>query len=54
VQCVVCLDASANCVLHPCGHLCMREACSKKIEPKCPVCRKDIQVCTRVCGQAWS
>ena len=31
-ECVVCLDAPKNCLLIPCGHLCVCETCAERIE----------------------
>lgn len=40
-ECCVCMDAEANIVFIPCGHLCACQECSKEIS-FCPMCRKGI------------
>ena len=38
-QCVVCLDQHASVVIVPCGHLCVCQLCSSRLQQQCPVCR---------------
>lgn len=40
-QCKICYNASINCVLIRCGHMCTCLDCSSQLE-KCPICRKHI------------
>eukprot|EP00298_Acanthocystis_sp_HF-20_P015926 c21320_g1_i2.p1 GENE.c21320_g1_i2~~c21320_g1_i2.p1 ORF type:complete len:396 (-),score=130.75 c21320_g1_i2:62-1249(-) len=41
--CVICMNAPISCVLVPCGHYCLCEACSASLPSKrCPVCRGEI------------
>lgn len=40
--CVVCQDAPREVVLLFCGHFCVCQACSTKINDKCPVCRQEV------------
>jgi hypothetical protein len=40
-ECCVCMDAEANIVFIPCGHLCSCQECSKEIS-FCPICRTGI------------
>lgn len=40
-DCVVCMDAKANQVFVPCGHLATCGPCAKSLD-KCPVCRRPI------------
>ena len=41
--CTICLDAIANAVLVPCGHICCCYDCSTAfITGKCPICRADV------------
>uniref|UniRef100_H2YX87 RING-type domain-containing protein n=1 Tax=Ciona savignyi TaxID=51511 RepID=H2YX87_CIOSA len=47
-ECSLCVDAPANIAVYDCGHVCLCEACSKKLLqverfPKCPICRKMIK-----------
>nr|XP_009859191.1 neuralized-a protein isoform X2 [Ciona intestinalis] len=47
-ECSLCVDAPANYAIYDCGHVCLCEACSKKLLqmerfPKCPICRKPIK-----------
>ena len=52
VQCVVCMDAPKDCVMVPCGHQCVCEACAQQLTqattPTCPVCRALIRETMRV------
>ncbi|CAF3372424.1 unnamed protein product [Rotaria sp. Silwood1] len=44
--CQLCFDASANCVMIPCGHIFFCSDCKKQFEGKskiCPVCRTEIK-----------
>ena len=38
--CVVCIDAEANQVLLPCGHVCVCANCVSSIQQQCPLCRE--------------
>ena len=41
--CVICYEASPNCVMEPCGHCCCCQSCVVKTvgeEKRCPMCRK--------------
>lgn len=40
--CLVCQDAPREVVLLFCGHFCVCQACSRKINDKCPVCRSEV------------
>jgi hypothetical protein len=40
-ECCVCMDAEANIIFIPCGHLCSCQECSKEIS-FCPMCQKGI------------
>lgn len=40
-ECAVCCDNCIDCVLGPCGHLCICSSCSIKIEI-CPLCRMSV------------
>jgi len=47
-ECKVCFDNQINCVLVPCGHLCVCQDCSKLLtkhaySAKCPICKQDIK-----------
>ena len=42
-QCVVCLDAKCECVIVPCGHLCLCTNCANLDLKHCPTCRTEIQ-----------
>ena len=50
--CVVCMDAPKHCVMVPCGHQCVCEACAKQLtqatSPTCPMCRADVRETIRV------
>ena len=44
-ECIVCLAASKDAVLIPCGHICMCFECSKQVQASsnaCPICRAQI------------
>mmetsp|Transcript_1508 Transcript_1508/g.4371 ORF Transcript_1508/g.4371 Transcript_1508/m.4371 type:complete len:628 (-) Transcript_1508:199-2082(-) len=44
-ECIVCLAASKDAVLIPCGHICMCFDCSKQVQANsnaCPICRATI------------
>jgi len=50
-QCIVCMDAPANCAIIPCGHLCLCGACSSKLLTRdacCPICRAPRQQVVRI------
>jgi E3 ubiquitin-protein ligase MUL1 len=42
-QCVVCCENQREIILLPCGHVCLCENCSERIEDYCPVCRTAIE-----------
>lgn len=37
-HCVICLDATPDCELKPCGHRVVCNQCVRGMKPKCPVC----------------
>jgi len=37
-KCVVCMDASVNCIFLPCGHVVCCEVCGQRCQ-QCPICR---------------
>ena len=37
--CVVCMDRRPSVVIIPCGHLCVCQPCSSRLQQQCPVCR---------------
>lgn len=39
-MCTVCLDAKVGVVVLSCGHACMCQDCSTKVDGTCPMCRK--------------
>jgi uncharacterized protein YggU (UPF0235/DUF167 family) len=46
-DCVVCMDASHEVVIVPCGHFCMCKECANILQNssgKCPMCRGDIHL----------
>jgi len=45
--CKVCWDATINCVLLECGHMCACINCSKKLT-ECPICRQHVVRCVHV------
>lgn len=45
--CKVCWDATINCVLLECGHMCACINCSKKLM-ECPICRQHVVRCVHV------
>lgn len=45
--CKVCWDATINCVLLECGHMCACISCSKKLM-ECPICRQHVVRCVHV------
>ena len=45
--CVVCMDASLEVVLIPCGHMCVCESCSRQIVA-CPMCRMTVNDAVKV------
>ncbi|RWS12074.1 3-hydroxybutyryl-CoA dehydrogenase-like protein [Dinothrombium tinctorium] len=50
-ECVVCMDSSRDCVLHPCHHLCTCIKCGRlllKRQDACPICRRSITNAFRV------
>ena len=42
-QCVVCMDAPKDCIVLPCMHMCVCEACAQLLRDRCPVCRGPIE-----------
>ena len=52
VECVVCWEAEACVVFHPCGHLCTCErcadACTSTDATPCPLCRTPVITCIAV------
>ena len=38
-HCVVCMDRRPSVVIIPCGHLCVCQPCSGRLQQQCPVCR---------------
>lgn len=42
-KCVVCVENPKEIICLPCGHVCLCEDCSAKIQSKCPICRTRIE-----------
>jgi len=44
-DCQICFDHAIDCVILPCGHLCMCSICGDKMKenPVCPICRTNIK-----------
>lgn len=43
--CIICYESAVDCTFAPCGHMCCCVKCAdtqKKVNKKCPKCRKDI------------
>lgn len=40
-DCIICLEVKKSKILVPCGHYCLCNNCSNKID-KCPICRSNI------------
>ena len=38
-RCKICLNAEANVVLIPCGHIAICKECAPSLKKKCPICR---------------
>lgn len=38
-HCVICMDRPPSVVIVPCGHLCVCQPCSGRLQQQCPVCR---------------
>ena len=38
-HCVICMDRPPSVVIIPCGHLCVCQPCSGRLQQQCPVCR---------------
>jgi len=38
-HCVVCMDQRPSVVIVPCGHHCVCQPCSSRLQQQCPVCR---------------
>lgn len=52
-HCVICLDKTANCVIEPCGHLCLCVECkddfqASNLNQVCPLCRTAITSISKV------
>lgn len=47
-RCVICCTNPFEIALLPCGHVCLCEDCSDKIDDKCPVCRSNVETKTAV------
>jgi len=45
--CKICWDATIDCVLLECGHMCTCTACAKKLND-CPICRDPVVRCVHV------
>lgn len=41
-KCIVCIENPKEIICLPCGHVCLCEDCSSKIQLTCPVCRASI------------
>ena len=52
-ECVVCIDAPSTVAVVPCGHKCLCEACSERIQvgDPCPVCRCTVSMTMTVFGR---
>jgi len=46
-ECVSCLEERRSLACIPCGHQCICESCSKKIE-KCPICREEVNCYVKI------
>ncbi|XP_024866997.1 cell growth regulator with RING finger domain protein 1-like [Temnothorax curvispinosus] len=47
-MCCTCLNATAEYIFIPCGHLCICDDCQKQLEDeKCPLCRETYTNCIR-------
>jgi len=42
LQCVICKERAKEILQEPCNHICVCEACSKKMQETCPICRQKI------------
>lgn len=42
-KCIVCIDNPKEIICLPCGHVCLCEDCSSKVQLTCPVCRARIE-----------
>ena len=45
--CKICWDATIDCVLLECGHMCTCTNCAKKLS-ECPICRENVVRCVHV------
>ena len=47
LSCIMCCASERNCIFIGCNHVCVCNACAKKINNTCPICRKksDIKTC---------
>jgi len=46
LECVVCMDGGASCILAPCGHMCVCGSCGEylaRTKALCPLCRQPVQ-----------
>lgn len=44
-ECCICMERASNCVINPCGHVCICSNCRDKWRsklPKCPICQREI------------
>jgi len=48
IRCVICLDKVRTILFQPCNHLVCCTKCSKIVNSKCPICRKEITSSLRV------
>ena len=46
-ECAICMDASCDVALVPCGHVCCCEGCARQLK-ECPSCRVDVEGTSRV------
>ena len=46
-ECAICMDASCDVALVPCGHVCCCEGCAGQLK-QCPSCRVDVEGTSRV------
>jgi len=45
--CIICMAASHEVALDPCGHICMCNGCAMKMD-QCPICRRNIEKFLRI------
>jgi hypothetical protein len=50
--CVVCIDATTDHAIVPCGHLCVCSTCGPRLartrHARCPICREPVQSLQRI------